>query len=68
MNLPISLTIEVSEDLHRSLRGFLDTRLDWDQDKAMTAALSLFLTQQAVDSTASRVYMNTMFSEVANAA
>ncbi len=39
----ISLLAEIPSELHRSLRDYLDTHPDWDQDRVFTAALSLFL-------------------------
>jgi hypothetical protein len=40
---PISLLTEIPRELHLSLRDYLDTHPDWDQDRVFTAALSLFL-------------------------
>jgi hypothetical protein len=62
MDLPISLMIEVPESLHQSLKIFLDRSPDWDQDRAMTAALSLFMMQQRVSQPSPK------FVGVANAA
>ncbi len=39
----ISLLAEIPSELHRSLRDYLDTHPDWDQDRVFTTALSLFL-------------------------
>ena len=41
----LSLMIEIPEALHQSFLKFLDARPDWDQDRVMAAALSLFLLQ-----------------------
>jgi hypothetical protein len=62
MDFPISLTIEVPESLHQSLKSFLNRSPDWDQDRAMTAALSLFMMQQGVCQSAPK------FAEALNAA
>ena len=45
MDTNISLLVEIPEALHQSFLTFLDTRPDWDQDRVMAAALSLFLLQ-----------------------
>jgi hypothetical protein len=39
----VSLLAEIPSELHRSLRDYLDTHPDWDQDRVFTSALSLFL-------------------------
>ena len=43
MATPISILTELPEELHRSLREYLDCHPSWDQDQVITAALSLFL-------------------------
>lgn len=43
MATPISILTEVPEELHQSLRNYLDTHPTWDQDQVITIALSLFL-------------------------
>ncbi|MDY7016149.1 MAG: DUF2811 domain-containing protein [Cyanobacteriota bacterium] len=43
MNPTISILAEIPEELHRSLRDYLDTHPTWDQDQVFAAALSLFL-------------------------
>lgn len=45
MDTNVSLLVEIPEALHQSFLTFLDTRPDWDQDRVMSAALSLFLLQ-----------------------
>ena len=65
MESPISLMIEVPESLHESLKNYLDSRPDWNQDRAITAALSLFLMQNNRDGNAARHYLNNLFGEVA---
>jgi hypothetical protein len=69
MDYTISLLTEVPEVLHDGLKEFLEVRPDWDQDRVMTAALSLFLLQnrgtEAVPTyqrQASRVYLDTLFN------
>ncbi|MGB0564525.1 MAG: DUF2811 domain-containing protein [Spirulinaceae cyanobacterium] len=43
MATPISILTEIPEELHGSLRAYLDGHPAWDQDQVITAALSLFL-------------------------
>lgn len=45
MDLPITIVTELPESLHAELARFLDSRPEWDQDRAIAAALSLFLLQ-----------------------
>jgi Protein of unknown function (DUF2811) len=54
--------IEVPESLHQAFKSFLDRSPEWDQDRAMTAALSLFMMQQRACQVAPK------FAEVPNAA
>jgi hypothetical protein len=69
MNHTVSLLAEVPEVLLDGLRAYLDARPDWDQDRVMTAALSLFLLQNRgteaapalLQRQASRVYLDTLF-------
>lgn len=63
----ISLLVEVPEALHQVLKAYLEERPDWDQDRAVTAGLSLILLQQplprhsALRRSASRIYLDTLF-------
>jgi len=70
MNSTVSLLIEIPEALHESLKNYLELRPDWDQDRVLTAALSLFLLQNRgtdpapenpYQRQASRIYLDTMF-------
>ena len=62
MNATVSLSAAVPEALHDSLKNYLETHPDWDQDRVMTAALSLFLLQNGdSDRRAARVYLETLF-------
>jgi hypothetical protein len=65
LNSQISIVTEIPEALHSSLSVYLDRHPEWDQDRAMAAALSLFLMQNNSDGNAARVYLNTLFSEAA---
>ncbi|MDC0832880.1 hypothetical protein CKA32_005897 [Geitlerinema sp. FC II] len=70
MNTSVSILAEIPEDLHQSLKSYLDSHPDWDQDRVFSAALSLFLLQNGDSSTpessqnyrrAARVYLETLF-------
>jgi len=64
MNLTISILAEIPEDLHETLKGYLESHPDWDQDRVFSAALSLFLIQNGeCDRRAARVYLNTLFKQ-----
>ncbi len=65
MNATISILAEIPEDLHETLKSYLETHPDWDQDRVFAAALSLFLLQNGEsDRRAARVYLNTLFNRV----
>lgn len=69
MDTSISLLVEIPEILHESLRSYLEMRPDWDQDRVITAALSLFLLQNQSEAApeklhhrqASRIYLDALF-------
>ena len=64
MQVTVSILAEIPEDLHRSLKGFIETHPAWDQDRVYAAALSLFLLQNGHsqgDHTPSRIYLDTLF-------
>jgi len=72
MNSNVSILAEIPEELHRSLRTYLDTHPAWDQDRVFAAALSLFLLQnnsgRAVQTpqnhqACARVYLETLFQQ-----
>ena len=41
----ISILAEIPEELHETLKNYLESHPDWDQDRVFAAALSLFLLQ-----------------------
>ncbi|MBE9118031.1 DUF2811 domain-containing protein [Lusitaniella coriacea LEGE 07157] len=47
MNTNISILAEIPEELHQSLKNYLDTHPTWDQDRVFSAALALFFQQNA---------------------
>jgi hypothetical protein len=62
MYATVSILTEIPEPLHESLKGYLETHPDWDQDRVSSAALSLFLLQNGdSDRRAARVYLDTLF-------
>lgn len=73
MNKPISILTEIPEELHQSLKSYLDTHPNWDQDRVFAAALSLFLLYNSKDEnpmrsttnyqTCARVYLETLFDQ-----
>ncbi|MEM8604567.1 MAG: DUF2811 domain-containing protein [Cyanobacteria bacterium P01_H01_bin.121] len=62
MQANVSILAEIPEELHQSLKGYLETHPDWDQDRVFSAAVSLFLLQNGdSDRRAARVYLNSLF-------
>jgi len=64
--MTVSLLIEVPEELCRSLQAFLELRPDFDRDRVVAAALSLFLLQNrsgdvGESRAAARVYLDALF-------
>lgn len=64
----VSLLVEIPEDLHQGFLRFLDSRPDWDQDRVMTAALSLFLLQnqpagKSERQANARIYLDSLFKQ-----
>ena len=65
MQVTVSILAEIPEELHESLKGFLESHPAWDRDRVYAAALSLFLLQNGTlegDRTPSRVYLDTLFN------
>jgi hypothetical protein len=72
MSTAVSILAEIPEELHLSLKNYLETHPNWDQDRVFAAALSLFLLQNSggQNSDASqnyracaRVYLETLFQQ-----
>ncbi|MGD1919416.1 MAG: DUF2811 domain-containing protein [Pleurocapsa sp.] len=70
MNSNVSILAEIPEELHLSLKSYLETHPNWDQDRVFAAALSLFLLQnnngQSTEASqnyraCARVYLETLF-------
>jgi len=73
MTPTISILAEIPEELHYSLKGYLESHPSWDQDRVFAAALSLFLLQNGAEKTAStssyracaKVYLESLFQHQA---
>lgn len=66
MNITISILAEIPEELHESLKQYLENHPTWDQDRVFSAALSLFLLQNGhSDRSTSRIYLNALFDYAA---
>ncbi|HAN47128.1 MAG TPA: hypothetical protein DCQ32_11365 [Cyanobacteria bacterium UBA8156] len=70
MKATVSILAEIPEELHETLRSYLESHPDWDQDRVFSAALSLFLLQNGgyeANGTsrnyrsAAKVYLNSLF-------
>ena len=69
MNSTVSILADIPEELHFSLKNYLETHPHWDQDRVFTAALSLFLLQsseQTIEASQShractQVYLEALF-------
>lgn len=68
MNTTVSILVEIPEALHESLTTYLEQHPDWDQDRLMTAALSLFLLQNRNDRQAAQIYLDSLFKRSASLA
>jgi hypothetical protein len=74
MNANVSTLTEIPEELHQSLKSYLETHPNWDQDRVFAAALSLFLLQNGNSKVTeaspnyracARVYLETLFQRPA---
>ncbi len=72
MKSAVSILAEIPEEIHQSLKSYLESHPNWDQDRVFAAALSLFLLQnsgsEAEDSSqnyraCARVYLETLFQQ-----
>jgi len=62
----VSILADIPEELYESLKSYLETHPEWDQDRIFAAALSLFLLQNGdSDRRAARVYLDTLFQKQA---
>ena len=66
MTSTVGLLAEIPEELHETLKDYLETHPDWDQSRVCAAALSLFLMQNGRDDRRiNRVYLNALFKQPA---
>lgn len=66
MKITVSILAEIPEELHESLKGYLEKHPAWDQDRVFSAALSLFLLQNGdSDRQTSKVYLDALFNYAA---
>ncbi|MBD2452384.1 DUF2811 domain-containing protein [Nostoc sp. FACHB-152] len=47
MNATVSILTEIPAPLHECLKDYLQQHPDWDENRVLTAAVSLFLLQNA---------------------
>lgn len=64
MQQSVSLSVEIPEDLHVSVKNYLDVHSGWSQDRLFQAAISLFLMQNGVtERQVSRIYLDSLFGQ-----
>ncbi|MGR3278412.1 DUF2811 domain-containing protein [Acaryochloris sp. 'Moss Beach'] len=64
MSTTVSILADIPEDLHDALMSYLETHPDWDQDRVISAALSLFLMQYGQsDRKTARIYLDSLFKK-----
>ena len=64
MNTTVPILTEIPTTLQESMNNYLESHPDWDQNRVLTAALSLFLLQNGEsDRRAARVYLETLFHQ-----
>ncbi|MBE8992672.1 DUF2811 domain-containing protein [Nostoc sp. LEGE 12450] len=62
MNSTQNILTNLPETLHQSLNSYLEQHPDWDEHRLITAAISLFLLQNANgDRRVSQVYLEALF-------
>ena len=66
MNEPISMVAEIQPPVAAAIAAYLDSHREWDCDRLVNAALSLFLLQNSnPDNTElARVYLEAVFGDV----
>ena len=64
MNTTVPILTEIPTILQESMNNYLESHPDCDQNRVLTAALSLFLLQNGEsDRRAARVYLETLFHQ-----
>lgn len=57
----ITILAEIPEVLHEALQVYLEQHPDWDYDRALTAALGLFLVQGNPSTPVARVCLDSIW-------
>lgn len=59
----VSLMVEIPDELHSSMVGFLCAHPDWGQDRVVAAGVALFLLQNRNpgDKQVARIYLDQLF-------
>lgn len=55
--------VEIPETLLEGVRDFLKAHPDWDHERLLTAALSLWLLQNGGDRRAAPIYLDSLFQK-----
>lgn len=72
MSISVSIVAEIPEELHKSLQTYLEKHPNWDHDRVLATALSLFLLENEKSQpdpysqsyfTCARVYLETLFGQ-----
>jgi len=64
MSATVSISIKIPHTLHEPVKGYLAAHPDWDEERLLAAAVSLFLLQNGdEDRQVSRVYLDTIFQQ-----
>jgi Protein of unknown function (DUF2811) len=62
MNATVNIFTDIPETLHECLKNYLEKHPEWDEKRVLTAAISLFLLQNADgDRRVAQVYLETLF-------
>ncbi|WP_193198656.1 DUF2811 domain-containing protein [Nostoc sp. MG11] len=62
MKATVNILTAIPESLHESLKVYLEQHPDWDENRVVTAAISLFLLQHGDgDRRVAQVYLETLF-------
>ncbi|MEO1592110.1 MAG: DUF2811 domain-containing protein [Cyanobacteria bacterium J06632_22] len=63
---PVSLLVDVPEELYQSLQQYLESHTLWHQNRVFQAALSLFLMQNGISNKQiSNLYLDSLFDRAA---
>ena len=65
LHTEITTVVNLAEPIRESVARYLDGHPDWDQDRLINAAVSLFLMQNSTDRRVAKTYLNAIFGEAA---